>query len=156
MYMSQKDLAAKIVRTVLAAQVASNIGKMSSEGLDLLTGRLKHQARNGYAAKPKLEIEAIRLINIYTGIQRKAGNETGLSINYFLMDTPDQNGYDSILVYFDFKYKSHRYQVSFHNPWSIDIARMMSSKINSGRCTHWDRGCSMESIAELALLVENW
>lgn len=36
-------------------------------------------------------------------------------IKYKIENRPDQNGYDSLILYFEFNYKGEHYQFSFHN-----------------------------------------
>ena len=59
------------------------------------------------------------------------------SFHYWIENTPDQNGYDSVIVYFDFKIDGKRHQISFHTPMNQVKGVLVKNK--TGRKTRWDK-----------------
>jgi len=96
-----KNVEAMIALCIIRAQKSSDYGK----GINRisLSKKLSRPCRMGYGFKEDDILEAIRLIR---------RNKT--QFNYWVEFAPDQNGVNSILVYFDFKIDDKRYQVSFH------------------------------------------
>ena len=95
----------------------------------------------GYGTKDGYILQAIRLIS-----SRK---ESGY--NFYVEAAPDQNGYDSYVIYFDFKIEGKRHQVSFHT----FSDKKFAAYVGKGRKTHWDHnlGGSRESCH---LLIEKY
>ena len=123
------DINAMIALRIFQAQKASDAGK----GLERLNAsrdisRPCDVFRYGFKEKPILE--ALRLIR---------RNKT--QFNYWVVEGPDQNGYPSIIVYFDFKIEGTRYQVSFHNPLNR-CGNELLSYVNTGRATRWRKSIS--------------
>lgn len=113
----------KIAEAIYTAQAASDSGK----GESFLTG---HQARFGkhfgYFVKPECITDAINMIN---GAKRS-------KFTYYVACEPDQNGYSSVLVYFEFFYRNEKYQISFHTP--VRKAGVLKRYIDKGTYTEWD------------------
>lgn len=118
-----KIIALKICET----QIASDAGKYK-----WIINLSKHKSSQRgckhmkYTVKPLLCKELIEIIQ---------HNKT--KFNYYVEFAPDQNGYDSILVYIDFKIDETRYQISFHNPY--DKAGCLIKYIGTGRKTRWNK-----------------
>lgn len=121
---NQKDLTARqIARAIVMAQIASDAGKKIYD-LRLRGDRGPNEI--GYGLKEAMIIRALRMID----------TNPKMGFNYWCEMTPDQNGYPSILIYFDIKADGRRLQVSFHNPRSC---KALKKWINKGRKTRWDR-----------------
>ena len=120
------NVEAKIALNIIRAQKSSDYGK----GINRisLSKKLSRPCRMGYGFKEADILEAIRLIR---------RNKT--QFNYWVEFAPDQNGVNSILVYFDFKIDGKRFQVSFHNH---NYGNELESYVNTGRKTHWHKNTS--------------
>ena len=118
-----KNVEARIALCIIRAQKSSDAGK----GIDRisLSKKLSRPCMMGYGFKEADVLEAIRLIR---------RNKT--RFNYWAEFAPDQNGVNSIVVYFDFKVDDKRYQVSFHNH---NYGNELESYVNTGRKTHWHK-----------------
>lgn len=122
----------KCIRIIVNAQRASDGGKgISQLGYNWAT-------KKGYSVKPLLIAQALRIID----------SHPHMGINYYVTSEPDQNGYGSVLVYFEIKENGERLQISFHNPHSL--ASELYPWINKGRTTRWNgeyggsrRACSI-------------
>ena len=119
------------LRMIIYAQAASDGGKCIYDLQNELEGTKMERgatacARAGYREKLPLIIKALQLCN----------NNPERIVTYCVKKTPDQNGYRSILVYFDIKLEDgRRLQVSFHNPlWK---AEELLPYVNKGRTTRW-------------------
>ena len=114
----------EIARNVVLAQVASDSGKNIEDSVEVKGSR---GARDlGYGLKVNYIMTAIKLI-------RK--NKTQFS--YWVESAPDQNGYGSVIVYFEFQLWGEILQVSFHTPESL-VPREMWRLVNTGRPTVWN------------------
>ena len=114
----------EIARNVVLAQVASDSGKNIEDSVEIKGSR---GARDlGYGLKVNYIMTAIKLI-------RK--NKTQFS--YWVESAPDQNGYGSVIVYFEFQLWGEILQVSFHTPESL-VPREMWKLVNTGRPTVWN------------------
>lgn len=118
-----KSVEARIALCIIRAQKSSDTGK----GIDRISLSKKNSrpCRMGYGFKEADILEAIRLIR---------RNKT--RFNYWVEFAPDQNGVNSIVVYFDFKLDDKRYQVSFHNH---NCGNELESYVNTGRKTYWHK-----------------
>lgn len=115
----------EISRNIILAQIASDTGK----NLETVNLEIKgsHGARDlGYGIKINYILTVIKLI-------RK--NKTQFS--YWVEESPDQNGYGSVVVYFEFPLWGEMLQVSFHTPESL-VPREMWRLVNTGRPTVWN------------------
>lgn len=121
-------LEASIARLVCLAQDASDSGKFESvlnfRNTDNTTAR-----ERGYSVKTTYIMKAVKLIN----------SNPRCGWNYYVSgQTPDQNNYDSVIVYFEYKGDgNHRYQISFHTPWSL-VPPSMETHMTKGRNTRWN------------------
>ncbi len=124
----------KIIEKVILAQIASDAGKGIYDLVDtsskVIGKEVKRAVRQGYDVKVKYILDAIKLVNATP----KCG------VNYYVINTPDQNGHDSDLVYFDIRLNGMRYQVSFHSP-----VGSFAPYYNKGRKTHWDEKSSRKA-----------
>ena len=112
----------QICLSIVLAQIASDEGKDIQE---LGVRQMRRARKFGYDVKDHYIRKACELINSVP----KCG------INYFASVELDQNGYESILVYFDIKLRGmDRLQVSFHSPLSRSELTNLAGK---GRATHW-------------------
>lgn len=80
----------------------------------------------GYGLKQALIIRALRMID----------TNPLMGISYWVEYAPDQNGFNSVLVYFEWKEDNRRFQVSFHNP--ARKAGELFKWVGKGRQTHWN------------------
>lgn len=135
------DLDKRIARAIIAAQLCSDGGKRDRR---LLTKIIrftaddifwKTQWNKGYSRKTFWLNRAIQMIDC----------SKEQDYHYWVENNPDQNGYPSTIVYFDFKLDGRRHQVSFHTPANQVIGVLERNK--SGRKTRWDKqiGGSRES-----------
>ena len=114
----------EIARNVVLAQVASDSGKKLEATVEIKGSRGAKDL--GYGLKVNYIMTAIKLI-------RK--NKTQFS--YWVEEAPDQNGYGSVIVYFEFQLWGEILQVSFHTPESL-VPREMWKLVNTGRPTVWN------------------
>lgn len=114
----------EIARNVVLAQVASDSGKKLEATVEVKGSRGAKDL--GYGLKVNYIMTAIKLI-------RK--NKTQFS--YWVESAPDQNGYGSVIVYFEFQLWGEILQVSFHTPESL-VPREMWRLVNTGRPTVWN------------------
>lgn len=115
----------EISKNIILAQVSSDTGKkLETTGLEIKGSR---GARDlGYGIKINYILTAIKLIR---------RNRTQFS--YWVEAAPDQNGYGSVVVYFEFPLWGEMLQVSFHTPESL-VPREMWRLVNTGRPTVWN------------------
>lgn len=88
--------------------------------------------RFGYSEKTTYILKALHLINS----NRRCG------WNYWVKRTADQNGYSSVITYFEYKNDDggDKLQISFHTPFSkspFELDKMANKK--KGRVCHWDQ-----------------
>lgn len=134
--MNKGDL--KIARTILRAQTSSDSGKGDHWIATKYSG-LKNANRYGYNNKPMYIEKAIRAILT----TKKTSNW-----RFYVCERKDQNGYDSILVYFRYNDGIINKQVSFHNPtWCENLHRYIDS--SDHHKIDWDHGNSEKSIREI-------
>ena len=130
----QKD--ALVARAIVNAQAASDSGK----GMDRLKYRKDTSVKNaGYRAKVACICSALKMLDGYRSS----------CFHYYVMEADDQNGYSSILVYFDIVLPNgERCQVSFHNPYGS--SQSLIPYIGKGRRTRWHKSTpSVESCKKL-------
>ena len=112
----------QICRLIVEAQIASDAGK----GIRRLNVCGSKAADLGYAGKDGYIRRALQMLD---------GNRPG-AVRYCVKVEADQNGYPSVLVYFDINLEGQRLQVSFHNPlWNAK--KTLGPWLNKGRKTHW-------------------
>ena len=153
-----KDVNVKIAEYICLAQQASDAGKcrfivfrnkddesLSTEQVTVVRRGRRNDCRNAttsatstetsvknyaqsraYDAKEEFILKSINLI-------RKNKSQ----FNYWVEAAADQNGYPSIISYFDFKLDGKRYQVSFHTP--KNLGKKLEKYVSTGRKTRWDR-----------------
>lgn len=136
-----KDLNKMIARAIIAAQLCSDGGKRNRQ----LISQIRRLSENyhfwdtqwieGYSNKTYWLNRAIQMINC----------SKEQIYHYWIQDSPDQNGYPSVIVYFNFKLDGKRHQVSFHTPANQVTGMLKRNK--TGRKTRWDNktGGSRES-----------
>lgn len=117
--------AKRIARLVILAQDASDAGK-HIDALDLQISK-RYTRREGYAAKNVYILAAIKII----------ANSKPCGWNFYVdANRPDQNGYSSVITYFQYKLDGVRYDVSFHTP--VSQADALKPFFGKGRKTHWN------------------
>jgi len=129
----------RIARYIIAAQAGSDSGK----GIRGETGARKNVIRGavryGYTAKLPYLMNALRLLKT---------NKKSM-FRWYVKQEDDQNGYDSILVYFNFHIDGKPYQISFHTPYNLAPPELLDM-VGKGTPTHWRRNPnSRESTREL-------
>lgn len=132
----------EIARYIILAQTASDAGK-GIEFRYIERNCTRGAQKFGYDAKLWYILKAISLIRTC---------DQSMFRYYVTGNTPDQNGYDSVLVYFDVKLKGERRQISFHTPWSEAEGSPLKLLMGSGRKTRWDGkvGGSSDTCYDLA------
>lgn len=128
----------RVIRCICDAQLASDINKRG----EVTTHRCREAQHMGYGNKPMYIQRALQLID----------SCPRMGINYYVVAEGDQNGYPSVLVYFDIRENGKRYQISFHNP--MGKAEMLIPYIGKGRKTRWNKeiGGSRNACNELSRL----
>jgi len=136
--MTMTNIEKAIIRAIIMAQISSDAGK-GIHRIYIPGGNFP--AIKKYRAKEFYELRALKMIT--------ASHRCG--INFWCEFAPDQNGIDSVLVYFDIKVDGKRFQISFHNP----RIELFSEFVNRGRKTRWtaDLSGSARSCQELARLI---
>ena len=134
----------RIARNIIKAQIASDSGKSQSNRTGAKNQIARGAERFGYDAKTFFILDALRLIR---------SNKNSMFHYYVTELTADQNGYDSIIVYFDFNIDGKRYQVSFHTPYH-QVSNELMKMCGTGRKTHWKKDVS--SIQSIRKLVEKF
>lgn len=125
-----------IARYICLAEKASDAAK----GFEALHFSGDHVAAEyGYNAKPAYILKAIKTIN----------STPRCGWNYWITKEADQNGYPSVLVYFEYKDECNRFQISFHTPYGL--ADDFIPLIGKGRKTRWTKqiGGSVRSCKRL-------
>ena len=112
----------EIARLLVLAQIASDYGKNGSE---LAIVGDKKAIKLGYAIKVAYIKKALEIID--------SCNPS--AFNYYVKEEGDQNGYPSVLTYFDISINGERYQMSFHTP--LNKANEIAKWVGKGRPTHW-------------------
>lgn len=153
-----------IIRSIIDAQIASDAGKpnlcynSSDDRRDRRRNNCLKRNAEGYSMIPMHDGRAelcrkkqyeIKEFHIVRAIQKL--NCTNFNnINYYVVESPDQNGYDSIITYFDIKTKGKRFQISFHTPWN-KASKELKNSIGKGRPTRWRKNqiSSRQSCLEL-------
>lgn len=119
-----------IIKNIILAQVASDAGKyvytIKNYTPPILLKEVKAAEHFGYNRKEIYIQNAIKIIN----------KTPRCGINYWCIKAPDQNGYDSIITYFDIKANGKRFQISFHSPYNRTLLSDMNKK---GRKTRWEK-----------------
>lgn len=118
------DKIKSIIKNIILAQIASDSGK-GIKTLPDFTGA-REAIAEGYNKKDYYIASAIVLIN----------STPRSGINYYVEEKPDQNGYPSLVIYFDIKLNGKRYQISFHSPKNRTTLYHFCSK---GRKTRWTK-----------------
>lgn len=123
----------KIIKNIIKAQYSSNAGKFIYD--KDVPRACREAVHERYDVKAQYIFNAIRLIT----------TNPPCGINFYCEKTPDQNGYQSVIVYFETKVNGERLQVSFHTPYSK--ADLLYPYIGKGRKTRWNKqiGGSMKA-----------
>ena len=128
-----------IAKAICQAQIASDKGK-GLYNIGLKNNSDREASYSGYGCKEKYILSAITMI-------RKTHSNV---FNYYCIKDNDQNGYDSIITYFDIKLPEGRFQVSFHTPYSKSSDEL-DKLVGTGRKTRWNKkyGGSIEGCEAL-------
>jgi hypothetical protein len=121
-----KDNARDIARLVVLAQDASDAGKGSSY-LEIRDRGARFTQEAGYFAKNKYIQLALKRISTC----KPCG------WNFYVNKEDDQNGYPSVLTYFQYRANGKRYDICFHTPF-YQAEHMIGEFIGKGRRTHWN------------------
>ena len=127
-----------IAKAIISAQMASDAGKNIDRSV--MSGHINRAPKNqGYSVKTSFIIRALSLID---------GRST--DFRYYVSGiVPDQNGYSSLIVYFQFRYDDgKKHQISFHTPRSE--WKVLKNWCGKGTPIRWDKKVSFESCHELA------
>lgn len=129
-----------IALELIKAQVASDAGK----GIDRINGHpcLRRYKYLKYGYKTIAIRRAIDLIN----------SSPDTIFRYWVTRDGDQNGYDSLISYFSFKYEKKRYQISFHTP--LSQAESLMPFVGKGMEMRWDRKGSFYTAQVLCEMIQ--
>ena len=130
---NQADKKARLIaQYIIAAQACSDGGK----SIPSVNVHKSEHYRWAYPGKPAMIEQAIRIIDSMPHRQ----------YTYWCEMAPDQNGYSSMITYFEFEIGGYRGQVSFHTPQNL-ITPFLKKKSGKGKRTKWNgiRGGSLES-----------
>ena len=122
------DINRLIAKAICQAQIASDAGKHRYEISPMKNRTDASATRYKYRVKEDFILSALRMI--------RSSHKS--MFNYYCVEEADQNGYPSVVVYFDCKMPDGRCQVSFHTPLnkaSDELVKMCGS----GRKTRWDK-----------------
>ena len=126
-----------VIKAICKAQIASDAGK----GIHtLICKNDKHAVNTAYLSKENYILQALGVLT----------NSKVTNINYWCEKAGDQNGYPSIIVYFDIKINNERKQVSFHTPLNR-ASETLLKYVSTGRKTRWDKkiGGSQDTCRQL-------
>lgn len=128
-----------IALELIKAQAASDAGK----GIDRIEyPHLRRYKYLGYGYKTIAIRRAIDLIN----------SSPDTIFRYWVTRDEDQNGYDSLISYFSFKYEKKRYQISFHTP--LSQAESLMPFVGKGMKMHWNRKGSFYTAQVLCEMIQ--
>lgn len=114
-----------VLEAICKAQIASDAGK----GIYALSCKKdKHAVNTAYKTKENYILQALGVLT-----KSKITN-----INYWCEKTGDQNGFPSIITYFNIKIGYERKQVSFHTPLNQASEKLLKY-VSTGRKTRWDK-----------------
>lgn len=134
-----------ILSLICDAQIASDSGK-GIEDIPVRTNSNDKALEAGYKKKEHYILAALKAID----------KHPPCGINYYVQRTGDQNGYPSVLVYFDIKLDGQRLQVSFHNPYNR-TSQELDNYIGKGRPTRWtgEIGGSRKAVFKIQEYLKN-
>jgi hypothetical protein len=120
-----------IAKAIVQAQIASDAGKniQSSYGFRAHGHMYRSPEYFGYDMKADMILRAIKLID-----------STKTYFRYYVVKAKDQNGYPSIIAYFQYKHPKKSIgtmQISFHTP--INKAGELKDYIGKGTPMRWDK-----------------
>lgn len=118
----------QVARAIVMAQMSSDAGK-GKVWRDPIPVKSRVVPNFGYAFKEPMIVRALMLID----------SQKESVWHYYVEQTPDQNGFLSVLVYFETKdpVTGKRLQVSFHNPfWKCQY---LPNWVGKGRKTRWNK-----------------
>lgn len=136
------DVNKLIAKAICQAQIASDSGKYKDETFRIKNGAGKSASKYGYTVKEDFIVKALTMIRTSKSM-----------FNYFSVKDKDQNGYDSIITYFDFKIYGERYQVSFHTPLN-KASKELCKTVGTGRETRWNKNKTSTSTDACQALIE--
>lgn len=128
----------RVAKLIIAAQFASD----HSKGIHVIPLEYNLSCVRGYAAKAFLITKAIELLNEYHS----------KVFNYFVTKGKDQNMQESILVYFDIKYRQSKLQVAFHLPISDSLTKL----VGKGRPTRFKNGNSRDTVLHMVRILKSF
>lgn len=135
--MNEYTCSRMIAKYIILAKSCSDSGKNLDKGVSRLN---KKGHYFGYSLKTDAIIRAINLINM---------NDTQM-YHYWVVAAPDQNGNDSIIVFFDYTLEGKRQQISFHTPMGT-APKALKKMVGKGRKTkHYKKCKSRIAVANLA------
>lgn len=111
----------KIARLIIRAQDCSDAGKRISSG----NREAEYLAYNGKSEQIILALKSI------FGAKRTI-------FSAYSTKEPDQNGYPSILTYFEFNVDGEEYQISFHTPYREALQSGLTRFVGKGKETKWN------------------
>ena len=135
------DINRAIAKAICQAQIASDAGKYIYEISPMKNRADASATRYKYRVKEDFILSALRMIR----------SSRSSMFNYYCVQEADQNGYPSVVVYFDCKMPDGRCQVSFHTPLnkaSDELVKMCGS----GRKTRWDKMIGGSRVACQAMI----
>lgn len=129
-----------IAKAICQAQIASDAGKHRYEISPMKNRADASATRYKYRVKEDFILSALKMIRSSRSM-----------FNYYCVEEADQNGYPSVIVYFDCKLPGGRYQVSFHTPLN-KASNELVKLCGSGRKTRWDKEIGGSRVACQAMI----
>lgn len=119
-----------IAKAIIQAQIASDAGKGQHDSYGY------HDTSHMYRGPRYLKYD-LKVTMILRAINLIDSNKT--YFRYYVEKVPDQNGYSSVLVYFQYKHPKKSIgtiQISFHSP--LNKAGELKRYIGKGTPMRWD------------------
>lgn len=135
------DINMLIAKAICQAQIASDAGKRQYTISPMKNRADASATRYKYRVKEDFILSALRMI--------KSSHRSLFS--YYCVEEADQNGYPSVIVYFDCKLPGGRCQVSFHTPLN-KASNELVKLCGSGRKTRWNKEIGGSRVACQAMI----
>ena len=134
----------KIALLLIKAQAASMAGKCQLWKASFCLDRMvRYERKTGYRYKEKNILDALYLITHSKNI-----------FKFSVIQTEDQNGYWSVLIYIFFSIEGKHFQMSFHTPYGKASNELISYS-SKGCKTHWDKKSSLITAEKLYEMIES-
>lgn len=120
-----------IAKSIICAKIASDAGKGYYDTVISNIVLCDSVQDAGYSTKDGFILEAIKAIK----------STPNSAFRFWAEQRPDQNGNNSVIVYFETKIHGKRKQISFHT-----FSQKVGSYANKGRKTRWTHQSPQDTI----------